>query len=155
MHYIAAFHPAEEKAGAFTVTFPDLPGCITQGDTFTEAFAMAQEALEGFLDVMREDNDIIPEPSGFEEAMAKARAEAEEDGEPLAPGTIFQAVPVPPLDVPPVRFNVSMAPHVLYRIDRFAKAEGLTRSGFLANAARHYIKDLASEDAKDCPPAAH
>ena len=145
MHYIAVFHPAQEKEGGYVVTFPDLPGCITQGDTFAAAFAMAQEALEGFLDVSRQDGDPIPEPSGFEAARALALAEAEEDGETLPEGALFQAVPAPPQGAP-VRINVSLAPHVLARIDRVAKAEGLTRSGFLATAARHYIHQIAAED---------
>lgn len=155
MHYIAVFHPAEEKAGAYTVTFPDLPGCITQGDSFAEAFAMAQEALEGFLDVLRSDGDPIPEPSDFAAIKALAEAEAAEDGEVLPEGTMYQAVPVLPPAEAPVRINISLAPHVLARIDRYANIEGLTRSGFLATAARHYINQVAALDAMDCSrPAA-
>jgi len=145
MNYFAIFHPAEEKAGGYVVTFPDLPGCVTQGNTFDEAFAMAQEALEGFLDAMREDGDPIPAASSLGEARAKAEAEAHEDGEELHPQVIVQAVPVPPQGTP-VRINISLASHVLNRIDRVAKAEGLTRSGFLATAARHYIHQIASEE---------
>jgi len=146
MHYIAVFHPAEEKAGAFAVTFPDLPGCQTQGNTFAEAFAMAQEALDGFLDVMRADGDTVPAPSDFAEARAKAEAAAAEDGEELHPGVILQAVPVPPAGEPPVRINISLAPHVLARIDRVAKAEGMTRSGFITSAARYYIDRVTVEN---------
>ncbi len=39
-NYTALFEPAEE--GGYTVTVPALPGCITGGDTFEEAQAMAQ-----------------------------------------------------------------------------------------------------------------
>lgn len=45
--YPAVFH---EEDGGFWVEFPDLPGCFTQGDTFEEAYAMAIEALELYLD---------------------------------------------------------------------------------------------------------
>ncbi len=31
--------------GGYVVTVPDLPGCITQGDTIDEAIAMAKEAI--------------------------------------------------------------------------------------------------------------
>ena len=31
--------------GGYVVTVPDLPGCITQGDTIEEAIAMAKEAI--------------------------------------------------------------------------------------------------------------
>lgn len=146
MHYIAVFHPAKEQAGAYTVTFPDLPGCVTQGDTFDEALAMAQEALEGFLDILRADGDFIPQPSDFVQARTLAEQLAAEDGEPLAAGVLFQAVSVLPLAEPPVRINVSLVPHVLARIDRYAQAEGLTRSGFLAVAARHYINQIIDSD---------
>lgn len=149
MHYIAVFHPAGERAGGYVVTFPDLPGCVTQGRTFAEAFAMAQEALEGYLDALRQDGDPLPAPSGFEAARAKAVAEAEEDGDPLHPEAIFQAVPALPEGEPPVRINISLAPHVLARIDRYAKSEGMTRSGFLSAAARHYINRVASREESD------
>ncbi|EPR41634.1 putative protein family UPF0150 [Desulfovibrio sp. X2] len=43
MHYIAVFHPAEESLGAYTVTFPDLPGCVTQGDTSMQKIDLQQE----------------------------------------------------------------------------------------------------------------
>lgn len=46
-----------------SVRFPDLPGCNTCGDTAEEAHAAAREALEGFLYVMEQDNDPIPDPS--------------------------------------------------------------------------------------------
>lgn len=49
-----------------TVTFPDLPGCITCGDDEAEALAMAKEVLELFIFGMEEDGDAIPEPSPVE-----------------------------------------------------------------------------------------
>jgi len=51
------------EEGGITVEFPDLPGCITFGETEEEALKNAKEALEGFLYFMEEDNDIIPNPS--------------------------------------------------------------------------------------------
>ena len=44
--YPAIFH-AED--GGFWVEFPDLPGCFTQGDTESEAYANAVETMELFL----------------------------------------------------------------------------------------------------------
>lgn len=43
--------------------FPDLPGCLTCGDTIEDALAMAKEALSLHLYCMEEDNDPIPDPS--------------------------------------------------------------------------------------------
>jgi Uncharacterized conserved protein len=149
MHYIAVFHPAEEHLGGYVVTFPDLPGCVTQGEDFAHAFAMSQEALEGYLDALRRDGDPIPKPSDFQEARGKAETEAGENGENLSSEAILQAIPAPPQGTP-VRVNVSMSSTVLECIDRFAKAEGLTRSGFLSVAAWHYLDQLAA-NAAQCP----
>ena len=39
---------------------PELPSVATQGETIEEARANAQEAIEGYLEVMREDGLRIP-----------------------------------------------------------------------------------------------
>ena len=59
--YPACFYPCEE--GGYTVIFPDLPGCITQGDTLTEAVDMAIDAASGWLLDEVENNRPIPEAS--------------------------------------------------------------------------------------------
>jgi len=59
--YPAVFDPCEE--GGYCITFPDLPGIVTEGDTVEEAFAMAKEALELHLWGMEDDNDPVPEPT--------------------------------------------------------------------------------------------
>ncbi len=46
-----------------SVEFPDLPGCLTCGDTEDDAFLMAQDALQGYLAIMEEDEDAIPAPT--------------------------------------------------------------------------------------------
>jgi len=66
LKYPAKFEPAEE--GGFIVEFPDLAGCITEGDTLEEAKEMAQDALTGWLDVMYEMNGKIPAPSKIDGA---------------------------------------------------------------------------------------
>ena len=38
------------EVGGFTITVPELPGCITEGDTISEAREMTREAIEGWLD---------------------------------------------------------------------------------------------------------
>ena len=49
-----------------TVTFPDLPGCITCGDNEEEALKNAKECMALHLFGMEEDNDLIPEPTKVE-----------------------------------------------------------------------------------------
>lgn len=47
----------------YTVTFPDFDGCITEGDDFDEALAMAKDALSGYLYLSEEDGEEIPTPT--------------------------------------------------------------------------------------------
>ena len=49
-----------EPEGGFSVFVPELPSVATQGETREEAFAMAKEAIEGYLEVMREEGLPIP-----------------------------------------------------------------------------------------------
>jgi predicted RNase H-like HicB family nuclease len=57
----AVFQPCEE--GGYSIYFPDLPGCISEGDTLEESMAMAKEGLELFLWNMEDDKEEIPEPT--------------------------------------------------------------------------------------------
>lgn len=52
---------SEDKA--YLVEFPDLPGCLTEGNTLEEAKHNAKEALTGYLASIFERNLKIPEPS--------------------------------------------------------------------------------------------
>ena len=54
-------HMAEDKS--YLVEFPDLPGCLTEGDTLQEAKQNAKEALTGYLSSVFERNLKIPDPS--------------------------------------------------------------------------------------------
>jgi len=58
--YPALFHYADD---GISVTFPDLPGCVTYGNDPEEAFRMAREAMALHLYGMEQDNEAIPEPS--------------------------------------------------------------------------------------------
>lgn len=40
----------EERDGGYSVIVPTLPGCVSQGDTFEEAAANIQEAIELYLE---------------------------------------------------------------------------------------------------------
>ena len=49
-NFTAFFEPAEE--GGYVVSVPALPGCLTQGETFEEAKAMAKDAVEIYLQTL-------------------------------------------------------------------------------------------------------
>lgn len=42
---------------------PDLPGCVAAGETRAATEQLIREAIEFQLDGMREDGDVIPEPT--------------------------------------------------------------------------------------------
>lgn len=60
LYYPAVFIPYET---GYTVEFPDLPGCVTQGDSLEEAFEMAADAACGWILTSIEDDEIVPSPS--------------------------------------------------------------------------------------------
>ena len=56
--YRVVIEPAEE--GGYVVTVPALPGCVTQGETYDEAVAMAQDCIKGFLGCLADAGEPIP-----------------------------------------------------------------------------------------------
>ena len=63
--YIALVH--KDEGTSYGVSFPDVPGCISAGDTFEEAVANAADALAGHFALMKADGDPIPAPRSFEQ----------------------------------------------------------------------------------------
>jgi predicted RNase H-like HicB family nuclease len=53
----------QEPEGGYTVTVPSLSGCITYGDNVNHAIDMAKEAIEGYLEVLKEQGKEIPDDS--------------------------------------------------------------------------------------------
>ena len=53
-YYPAIFETAEE--GGYTVVVPDLPGCITEGDTLEHAMWMTQDAIGSWLSDANEND---------------------------------------------------------------------------------------------------
>ena len=54
---------AKCKGSNFSGHAPDVPGCVSAGDTLEEMEAMMREALEFHLSGMLEDGEMIPEPT--------------------------------------------------------------------------------------------
>lgn len=44
-----------QPEGGFTVFVPELPDVITEGETREEALAMAKDAIDGYLETMRDE----------------------------------------------------------------------------------------------------
>lgn len=62
--YPAVFTPCDE--GGYTVRFPDVPGCYTDGGTLAEAIEMAQDALCLMLYDTEERREQTPAASALD-----------------------------------------------------------------------------------------
>jgi predicted RNase H-like HicB family nuclease len=65
--YPACFYPADD---GITVIFPDLPGCVTCGDTLDEALFMAEDAACGWILTTLELGEKLPPSSRPGEIIA-------------------------------------------------------------------------------------
>ena len=129
--YIGLIH--KDPDSDYGVSFPDFPGVATAGRTLDEARAMAEEALAFHIEGLVADKEAVPEPSTLETIMADPE---NRDG-------VATLIPVPPLGGPGVRVNVVLPENLLTEIDRQAENLGLSRSAFLAEAARRAISKAA------------
>lgn len=73
-YYLDLAYPVRFDAdpdSGFVAVFPDLPGCMTQGETLEEAAKMAEDARYGWIRVEYERGSDIPQPSYPEEYSGK------------------------------------------------------------------------------------
>lgn len=52
-----------EDGGGFLATVPDLPGCMSDGETPQEALSNVQDAIESWIEAAQDTGRDIPEPS--------------------------------------------------------------------------------------------
>jgi antitoxin HicB len=60
----------EAAEGGYIVSCPQLPGCVTQGDTAEEALAMIKDAIQGYIASLKKHGE--PVPPSLEERIEKA-----------------------------------------------------------------------------------
>ncbi|WP_323991493.1 type II toxin-antitoxin system HicB family antitoxin [Nguyenibacter sp. L1] len=104
--------------------FPDLPGCVSAGDTLNEALANAADAAAGWIDATLDAGDAVPSPR----TLDMVRRLPEYAGWAVGFVTIDPAM----LDDRVERANISLPRGVLKRLDALAKAGHETRSGMIA-----------------------
>jgi predicted RNase H-like HicB family nuclease len=51
----------KETEGTYTAFVPSLPGCITWGESVEHALEMAKEAIEGYIAVLKEEGEPVPD----------------------------------------------------------------------------------------------
>lgn len=116
----------------YGVIVPDLPGCFSAGDTLDEALDSVREAIDLHLEGLTEDGAELPMP----QAVAVHQANPEYTGGTWALVEIDTAR----YDGRAEKINITMPRRVLARVDDYAKSHGLTRSGFLAQAAEKAMR---------------
>lgn len=70
--YPAIFTPCLEKPG-YTVVVPDLPGCVTEGNSLAEAIEMGTDAASGWILGELEDGKAFPPPSDINKLILDTR----------------------------------------------------------------------------------
>jgi len=129
MKYPIVIHKDENSD--YGVTFPDLPGCFSAGETIEEALANAQEAAECHIEGILIDSEPIPVPTNIEKHKDNPNFE---DGL-----WAIVEVDLSKLCLKSKRVNITMPERLLNSLDYFAKKHGETRSGILAQAATEYM----------------
>lgn len=124
------------ERGAFGVSFPDFPGCVSGGKTISEALRRAPEALASHIEAMTDEGFSMPEVRELD--VIKADPEFEEDFS----GAVLTAAVEAELTGRASRLNISMDEHLVARIDKRARELGESRSGFLAAAAKSRLASL-------------
>ena len=61
----------QEPDGGYVVSVPALPGCVSQGDSRTEALSNIREAIELYIEDCRDAGDPIPTEVGKEVAQVE------------------------------------------------------------------------------------
>ena len=122
------------KPGAYGMYVPDMPGCTSMGETIADLLSNAQEALQLWAEDAVNGKESLPKPRSIE-AIRKDPGVAHD----LAEGGVLAVVPLVMETGRPVKANLSLDAGLLAAIDEAAAAHGLTRSAFLASAAREKI----------------
>jgi predicted RNase H-like HicB family nuclease len=124
--FIAVVH--KNPGSAYGIRFPDVPGCHLAANEFDDVLPNAVDALSLYF-----KDEPLPEPRKFDELRAEVADE-------IAGGAALIAVPLIIPTRTSARVNISLDRGTLTAIDETARARGLTRSAFLAEAATNEIE---------------
>lgn len=131
-HYVAVVE--KEADSAFGVWFPDVEGCFSAGDTLDEAVANAAAALRQHVEALESAGRQLSSTRTVDAILRDRDVKAT-----LKSGALLFAVPLLADAGRTVRINVSLDKALVDQIDEAATVRGLTRSAFIAQAAREKI----------------
>lgn len=131
-HYVAVVE--KDADSAFGVWFPDVEGCFSAGDTLDEAVVNAGTALRQHAEALQSAGKDVPNARDVEAMLHDKDVKAA-----VKTGALLFAVPLLADAGRTVRINISLDKALVDQIDEAAEARGLTRSAFIAQAAREKI----------------
>lgn len=116
----------KDEDGGYWGRFVDFPA-TDQGETIDDILYQATVFLQGILDEYDKKGIPVPPPTDIESFQAKLDPE---DGTPIC---ISPVLAYPPS--PSVRVQITAKASQIAEIDRFARANSMTRSEFLIHSA--------------------
>ena len=134
MQYPIAIEWGDETT-AVGIHIPDIPGAVTAGDTFEEAYNAAVEIAHIMLEEWVSSGHTVPMPSS-----AKAHC-SHPDYQDMGWGML--EIDVSPYLGKTEKVNVTLPGYVIKRIDRYVRDHNVkSRSSFLADAALEKLTRL-------------
>lgn len=113
-----------EYPEGFSAEVPDLPGAITEADTFPELEGNILEAASGWMEAALDHNEVIPAPSSVVTLRKNPDyADCFWVMADINPNSLSDKVE---------RINICLPSRALRHLDRLAQKAGESRSGFLS-----------------------
>jgi predicted RNase H-like HicB family nuclease len=131
MHYLAYIH--EDPNNGWSATFPDFPGCFIVDDVIEDLPRLAQQAVEEHFNGK---SLPIPRPS--------APSDWANDQQFTGGRWMLVNIDLTKISTRAVRLNICLPENLLGRIDAAASTRRLSRSAFLALAARREMANPES-----------
>ena len=111
------------KAGAYGVTFPDLPGIVAMGKTLDDALVNAEQALRDYVIEAERHGEEVVVPTAIESVNTPH-------------GCALVSIPMIRLSGRSVRANLTLDEGVAAFIDGEAARRGMTRTAYVEWMAR-------------------
>jgi antitoxin HicB len=64
---------SRDEGGGYLAEYPDIPGCMSDGETIEEAIANGREALRDCIEVFKQSGREVPKPAAVEPAQWRQR----------------------------------------------------------------------------------
>ena len=127
MLYPVYVHLGNKKT-AHGVTFPDFPGCFSAADDWNDLPRNIQEAVEAHF----ANGEPIPKATPLDKLV--------KNPEYVGGAWLMADIDLTRVNTKTLRLNISLPENLVTQIDSFAKSKHMSRSAFLASAAKREMK---------------